>query len=161
MAERGSQTSPEFEELSDFIKKSGLEGKQSALIAVLHQAQHIFGYLPKEVMMFIGKKLQIPVAKIYGVVTFYSFFNTEPKGRNQFKVCLGTACFVRGSDKLADALQRQLGMKMGETSEDLRYSLEAVRCVGACGLAPVVLVNDKVYGRLSVKDINKIIHAQE
>ncbi|MDR1398258.1 MAG: NAD(P)H-dependent oxidoreductase subunit E [Desulfarculales bacterium] len=161
MAEMGKQKSPEFEELDGFIKKSGLEGKQSALIAVLHQAQHIFGYLPKEVMMFIGKKLQIPVAKIYGVVTFYSFFNTEPKGRNQFKVCLGTACFVRGSDKIADALQRQLGMKMGETSEDLRYSLEAVRCVGACGLAPVVLVNDKVYGRLLVKDINKIIDAQE
>ena len=157
MAETLNTSSPEFGKLADFIDKSGYNGSAGALIAVLHQAQHIFGYLPKEVMMFIGEKLQVPVSKIFGVVTFYSFFNTEPKGRNQFKVCMGTACFVRGADKIADALQRGLGMKMGETSEDLEYSLESVRCIGACGLAPVVTVNDKVYGRLTTKDIDKII----
>jgi NADH:ubiquinone oxidoreductase subunit E len=155
------QQDANLEKLNDFIDKSGFQWQQDALSAVLHQAQHIFGYLSKEAMIFIGKKLGIPVSGIYGVVTFYSFFNTEPKGRNQFKVCLGTACFVRGADKISDALQRHLGMKLGETSEDLKYSLEPVRCVGACGLAPVVLLNEKVYGRISVQDIDKIIDAQE
>ena len=160
MAQNGNATTPELKELDEFIEKLGCSGSQSALIAVLHRAQHIFGYLPREVMMFIGKRLKVPVSKIYGVVTFYSFFHTEPKGKNQFKVCMGTACFVRGADKISEALQRRLGMKMGETSEDLLYSLEPVRCIGACGLAPVVTVNDKVYGRLSVNDLDKILQVQ-
>ena len=147
-----------YRKLEEFIEK--LHDKKSSLIAVLHEAQHIFGYLSRDTMLFIGEKLDIPSAKVFGVVSFYSFFNTEPKGKTQFKVCLGTACFVRGADRVSQELQKLLGMKMGETSQDMRYSLEPVRCVGACGLAPVVMVNDKVYGRLAVQDIAKMIKEQ-
>ena len=141
--------------LDAFISK--LEDKESSLIKVLYQAQHIFGYLPRDVLFFIGEKLDIPTAKIYGVVTFYSYFTTVPKGRSQIKVCMGTACFVRGAEKIANGLEQQLNLKMGETSGDQRFSLESLRCVGACGLAPVVLVNDTVYGKVAVEDISKII----
>ncbi len=144
-----------FKALEQFI--SQFEDKESALIKVLYEAQHIFGYLSKEVMLFISEKLNVPVSKIYGVVTFYSYFTTEPKGRCQIKVCMGTACFVRGSEKIARQLEHQLDLKMGETSSDQKFSLDLLRCVGACGLAPVVLVNDKVYGKVEVDDISKII----
>ena len=148
-----------FKALEQFINQ--FEDKESALIKVLYEAQHIFGYLSKEVMLFIAEKLNVPASKIYGVVTFYSYFNTEPKGRCQVKVCMGTACFVRGADKVARQLENQLNLKMGETSGDLKYSLDSLRCVGACGLAPVVLVNDKVYGKVEQDDISKIIQDSE
>ncbi len=134
-----------------------VEDKESGLIKVLYEAQHIFGYLSKEVMLFIGEKMNIPASKIYGVVSFYSYFTTEPKGRCQFKVCMGTACFVRGAEKISRELESQLGLKMGQTSADQAFSLESLRCVGACGLAPVVLVDDKVYGKLTEGDVKKII----
>ena len=148
-----------FKALEAFI--SQFEDKESALIKVLYEAQHIFGYLSKEVMLFVSEKLNIPASKIYGVVSFYSYFTTEPKGRCQLKLCMGTACFVRGADKIAHQLEHQLGLKMGETSSDRKFSLESLRCVGACGLAPVVLANDKVYGKVTVDDISKIIKEHE
>ena len=148
-----------FKILEQFINT--FEDKESALIKVLYEAQHIFGYLSKEVMLFIADKLRVPASKIYGVVTFYSYFTTEPKGRCQIKVCTGTACFVRGADKITRQLENQLNLKVGETSGDLKYSLDALRCVGACGLAPVVLVNDKVYGKVETDDISKIIQDSE
>ncbi len=137
------------------------DNKESALIKVLYEAQNIFGYLPKEVMLFIGEKLDIPASKIYGVVSFYSYFTTEPKGRCQIKVCMGTACFVCGAEKIARELEKQLDLEMGRTTPDRKFSLEELRCVGACGLAPVVLVNDKVYNKVSVDDISKIIKENE
>ena len=144
-----------FRRLEQFMDQ--FADKESALIKVLYEAQHLFGYLPKEVMLFIADRLNVPVAKIYGVVSFYSYFTTEPKGRCQIKVCMGTACFVRGAEAVARQLEHELGLKMGETSPDREFSLDSLRCVGACGLAPVVLVNDKVYGKVEKDDISKII----
>ena len=148
-----------LKKLESFI--NGLEDKSSSLIKVLYEAQHIFGYLPKDVILFIGEALNVPAAKIYGVVSFYSYFTLEPKGRSQIKVCMGTACFVRGSDKIARQFEHELDLKMGETSADRKFSLDALRCVGACGLAPVVLVNDKVYGKVDPDDVSKIIKDSE
>ncbi len=137
------------------------EDKHSALIKVLYEAQHLFGYLSKDVMLFIGKKLGVPTSKIFGVVSFYSYFTTEPKGRCQLKLCLGTACFVRGADKIGKALEQHLDLKMGQTSADRKFSLEALRCVGACGLAPVLLVDEKVYGKVTADDVSTIIRAHQ
>ena len=133
------------------------DDKQSALLKVLYEAQRIFGYLSREVMLFISEKLEIPASKVYGVVSFYSYFATVPKGRAQVKVCTGTACFVRGAQAIADQFSKELGLKMGETTPDRKFSLEGLRCVGACGLAPLVLVGEKVYGKISVDDVSKII----
>ncbi|MDP4208971.1 MAG: NADH-quinone oxidoreductase subunit NuoE [Bacteroidota bacterium] len=126
------------------------------LINILHKAQHTFGYLPAEVQEFIADELKMPVAKIYGVVTFYSFFTMLPKGKHPISVCTGTACYVRGAEKVLDEVKRSLNINVGETTPDGKFSLSCLRCVGACGLAPVVMVGEKVYGRVSpdgVKDI--------
>ena len=129
---------------------------QGELINVLHQTQGAFGYLPAEVQEVVAAELGIPVAKVYGVVTFYSFFTMLPKGKHPISVCTGTACYVRGAEKVLDEFKRILEVKVGESTPDGKFSLNCLRCVGACGLAPVVLVGDKVYGRVSpdgVKDI--------
>lgn len=144
-----------FKVLEQFIDQ--LEDKESALIKVLYEAQHTFGYLPREVMLFIADRLNVPASKIYGVVSFYSYFTTEPKGRCQIRICMGTACFVCGSERIAREMQDQLGLAMGATSPDLAFSLEAVRCVGACGLAPAVLVNDVVHAKVRPDDVEAII----
>ena len=126
------------------------------LINILHKAQHTFGYLPAEVQEFIADELKMPVAKIYGVVTFYSFFTMLPKGKHPISVCTGTACYVRGAEKVLDEVKRSLNINVGEITPDGKFSLSCLRCVGACGLAPVVMVGEKVYGRVSpdgVKDI--------
>lgn len=128
------------------------------LINVLHKTQETFGYLPAEVQEVIAKELNIPVAKVYGVVTFYSFFTMIPKGKYPISICTGTACYVRGAEKVLDEFKRILDVKVGETSPDGKFSLSCLRCVGACGLAPVVSVGEKIYGRVSpdgVKDILK------
>ncbi len=128
------------------------------LINVLHKTQGYFGYLPAEVQEVIAANLNISVAKVYGVVTFYSFFTMIPKGKHPISVCTGTACYVRGAEKVLDEFKRILEIKVGETTADGKFSLSCLRCVGACGLAPVVLVGEKVYGRVSpdgVKDIIK------
>ncbi|MDF2877324.1 MAG: hypothetical protein K0S30_420 [Clostridia bacterium] len=143
-------------ELEKFIDE--LPEKRGALISVLHRAQSLFGYLPREVQVFVGKKLNVPVSQVYGVVSFYSFFTMLPKGKHPISVCLGTACYVRGADKVLDAFKRQLGIEVGQTTPDGKFSLDALRCVGACGLAPVVLVGDRVYGRIGTADeVKKII----
>jgi len=145
----------QFNELEQYI--DSLPSTKGELIRVLHKAQGIFGYLPEEVQRFVGKKLEVSTAKVFGVVSFYSYFNMEPKGKNPISVCMGTACFVRGADKVQAEFVKQLGLEVGETSEDGKFSLDALRCVGACGLAPVVLVGEKVYGRVTVQDVKKII----
>lgn len=128
------------------------------LINVLHKTQESFGYLPAEVQEVIARELNVSVAKVYGVVTFYSFFTMIPKGKHPISICTGTACYVRGAEKVLDEFKRILDVKVGETTPDGKFSLSCLRCVGACGLAPVVMVGEKVYGRVSpdgVKDIVK------
>ena len=131
------------------------------LINVLHSCQEHFGYLPAEIQEVIAEKLNIPVARVYGVVTFYSFFTMVPKGRHPISICLGTACYVRGAEKVLDEFRKQLGIKVGECTTDNKFSLSSLRCVGACGLAPVVLVGDKTYGRVSPDDVKGILKEYE
>ena len=144
-----------FEELDQFI--DALPDKEGKLIVILHKAQEIIGYLSEEVQDHIARKLMIPAARVYGVVTFYSFFNMKPKGKFKVNVCLGTACFVRGAQEVLDEFSKHLHISPGETSQDKLFSLDALRCVGACGLAPVVSVNGKVYGRVTAANVNEII----
>ena len=144
-----------YQELEAFINELG--AKPEELIAILHRAQHIFGYLPREVQEFIADKLHINVSKVYGVVTFYSFFTMEKKGKYVINVCLGTACFVRGADKILKEFEARLGIKNGETTEHGKFTLSSLRCVGACGLAPVVQVNGKTYGNATIETVKEII----
>jgi NADH-quinone oxidoreductase subunit E len=144
-----------FLELQNYI--DSIKDKRGALIAVLHKAQHIFGYLSDEVILFICEKLDLPSSKVYGVISFYSYFTTKPRGEYVVNVCLGTACFVRGADAIMKEFERELNIHPGETTEDMKYTLSGLRCIGACGLAPVVMVNDKVYGRVEVEQVKKII----
>jgi NADH-quinone oxidoreductase subunit E/NADP-reducing hydrogenase subunit HndA len=143
-----------LQELKDICKS--FNNDKGELINVLHKAQGLFGYLPAEVQEVISKELNVSVAHVYGVVTFYSFFTMTPKGEHPVSICLGTACYVRGADKVLEEFKRILNIQVGETSADGKFSLSCLRCVGACGLAPVVTVGNKVYGRVSpdgVKDI--------
>ena len=127
------------------------------LINILHEAQTMLCYLPEDAQRIVSRKLEIPVSRVYGVVTFYTFFTEKPKGKYPISVCLGTACYVRGSEKLLDEFKRLLGINVGETTPDGKFSLDCLRCVGACGLAPVVMIGEKVYGRLQATEIRKII----
>ena len=144
-----------FEQLDSFIDT--LENKEGSLIQVLHHAQGIFGYLPKEVQLYISEKLNVAPAKVYGVVSFYSYFTTEPKGKYKISVCLGTVCFVKGADKVLAEFEKQLGIKAGQTSKDLLFSLDGLRCVGACGLAPVVVEHGKVYGQFNLEQVSEVL----
>lgn len=127
------------------------------LINVLHKTQSYFGYLPAEVQEVIAHELKMSIAKVFGVVTFYSFFTMTPKGAHPISICMGTACYVRGSEKVLDEFKRQLRISVGETTGDGKFSLSSLRCVGACGLAPVVMVGEKVYGRVSPEDVKRIV----
>ncbi|CCZ81226.1 NADH dehydrogenase [Odoribacter laneus] len=144
--------------VNELIKLCEAYGNQPGeLINILHKAQDTFGYLPREVQEIIARQLGIPVSKVYGVVTFYSFFTMTPKGEHPISVCMGTACYVRGAEKVLDEFKRVLGINVGETTSDGKYSLSSLRCVGACGLAPVVLIGEKVYGRIVPGDVEKIL----
>lgn len=145
-----------YKQLDDYI--DSLTYKKENLILILHRAQEIFGYLPAKVQWHIAQKLDIPSSKIYGVVSFYSFFTMKPRGQHVANVCMGTACFVRGSEKLQQEIESQLGIKTGQTTEDNLFSLDSVRCIGACGLAPVMTVDGKVHGRLeNAEDIKQAL----
>lgn len=133
------------------------QNTDGALIPVLHEAQDIYGYLPLEVQQKISKGLGVPLSDIYGVVTFYTQFSVNPKGQYKIGVCLGTACYVKGSGNVLDKIKEKLGIDVGECTPDGKFSLDATRCVGACGLAPVMTINDDVYGRLVVDDVDKIL----
>ena len=150
-----TKNAQKFDELKHFI--NSIPSKEGALIEVLHRAQGIFGYLPREVQLYVADKLNLSPAKVYGVVSFYSYFTTEPKGKYKINVCLGTVCFVKGSDKILSEFEKQLGIKSGQTTNDLLFSIDGLRCVGACGLAPVVVVNDKVYGHVKPEDVTSIL----
>lgn len=144
-----------FRELETFI--NSLDTKKGSLISVLHKAQGIFGYLPREVQEFVADQLNESLANVYGVVSFYSYFTMVPKGEHAVAVCMGTACYVRGADKVLNEFQKQLGIKSGETSVDGKFSIDALRCVGACGIAPVVLVGEKVYKKVEPNEVKGII----
>lgn len=130
---------------------------KSNLIQILNEVQEYYGYVPEKAQFAISEYLSIPMAEIYGVVTFYSRFTLKPKGKYHIAVCLGTACFVKGSEKILDRAKERLGIDIGETTKDGKFSLEATRCVGACGLAPVFTVNNEVYGKATVKMMDEIL----
>ncbi len=133
------------------------EANRGYLIQCLHKAQSLFGYLPEELQILVAERLGLHLSEVYGVVTFYTYFTTKPVGRYRINVCTGTACFVKGADHILGEFGRYLGLKAGETGEDLKFSLGILRCVGACSLAPVVMVNDKVYGNVTVGKVPEII----
>ncbi len=154
-----------MEEIKDYESKiqslesfiDGLERKDGALIAVLHKAQSIFGYLPVVVQEFVAEKLNVTPAKVFGVVTFYSYFKTKPVGKYSINVCTGTACFVLGAQDLVDEFSKQLNIKVNETTPDGKFTLQCLRCIGACALAPVVTVNEDVYGKLKPSEIEEVL----
>ena len=150
-------SSNEFvQKLDDYI--DSLIDKKENLIGILHYAQEIFGYLPDNVQWHIAQKLDIPSAKVYGVVSFYSFFTMKPRGEHVVNVCTGTACFVRGSAKLKEELENQLKIKVGQTTPDNLFTLESLRCVGACGLAPVMIVDGHVHGCMNTaQEIHEVL----
>ena len=142
-------------EISAFIEE--WKSKPGNLIMVLHQVQQTYGYIPRNIAIEISERLSVPLAKIYGVVTFYNFFKLEKAGKYKIQVCLGTACYIRGGDDLLKALEKELGIGLNSTTPDGLFSIEAVRCLGCCGLAPVIVVNGNVHGRLTAKDVPAII----
>lgn len=138
-----------------------LKNEKGALMPVLQKAQEIYGYLPYEVQKIISEEMNVPIEKIYGVVTFYAQFSLYPKGKYKVSVCLGTACYVKGSGAVYDKLIEVLGIQGGECTADGKFSLEACRCVGACGLAPVMTINEDVYGRMTVDKVTEILAKYE
>lgn len=149
----------QYQQLQKAIDK--YRNVKGALIPLLQEAQEIFGYLPGDVMKKVSAEIGVPFSKTFGVVTFYSQFHLKPRGRNVIRVCQGTACHVRGGSKILEATAQKVGVGKNETTEDLRYTLETVACLGACGLAPVMMVNDDTHGRLTAKDVSEILEKYE
>ncbi len=147
--------SQKFERIGQIIDE--YKDREGSLIQVLHMAQGIFGYLPIELERFIAQKMELPLSKVHGVVTFYSFFSTQPRGENTIKVCLGTACYVRGGKKILEKIHELLGIGAGETTKDRKFSLEVMRCIGACGLAPAITINNKVYKQVNPDKLEGIL----
>ena len=145
-----------FKRIDDIIAK--FKGSEGALIPVLQSVQNLIGHLPKNALQHISNKLDIPYSQVSGVVSFYSFFTTTPRGRNVVRVCLGTACYVRGGKEVLSSLEKLCNIKVGETTEDREFSLEVGRCFGACGLAPVVMVNDDVHQRVKPAKLKEILN---
>mgnify|MGYP000904185096 FL=1 len=149
-----------YDRLAEVIEEK--KDLRNPLIEILRIAQEIFGYLPIEVQEFVAEKMNVPASKIYGVVTFYNFFSMKPRGKYTLNVCTGTACFVKGAPRLIQMLSEELNIKMGETTEDGRFTMSAVRCVGACSLAPVFVIGEDTYGRIDTKDkVKEIISRYE
>jgi NADH:ubiquinone oxidoreductase subunit E len=148
----------QLKEIDSFIdelaQRGSLDGK---LIVILHKAQEILGYLPEEVQEYVACRLSIPPATVFGVVSFYSYFSMIPKGKYIINVCMGTACFVVGAKKVLEEFEKQLGIETGQTTPDGLFSLTALRCVGTCGIAPVVTVNEKTFGEVTREDVSGII----
>ncbi|MDD3729859.1 MAG: NADH-quinone oxidoreductase subunit NuoE [Endomicrobiaceae bacterium] len=140
----------------DEIKKT--ERSDSHLITILHKAQELNGYLSKEIMDLVAEEMQIPTSVIWGVATFYHYFKLSPIGKYNISVCMGTACYVKGASEVLETIKETLEIEIGETTEDMMFSLQEARCIGACGLAPVAMINDKIYGELNPKKIVDIIN---
>lgn len=148
-------TKEQEEQLRQIIAE--MKDEKGALMPIMQKAQEIYGYLPYEVQKIISDDMGVPMEKIYGVATFYSMFNLQPKGEYQISVCLGTACYVKGSGAIFDKLKEKLDIGGGECTPDGKFSLDACRCIGACGLAPVMMINDEVYGKLTVEELDGIL----
>lgn len=131
--------------------------KEGNLIQILHLAQQVYGYLPIELQRFIAEQLDKSLSEVSGVVTFYSFFSTKPRGKHTLRVCLGTACYVRGGKKLVEHLQKVLNVELGGTTEDRRFTFEVARCIGACGLAPTIMIDDEVYKQVTIQKLDAIL----
>jgi NADH-quinone oxidoreductase E subunit len=161
--EAAVKANAEFEEklnqVDEMLKK--YRGQRSALLQALQEAQGIMGYLPLEVQRKVAEALNVTLSEVYSTITFYSFFNLKPRGKYQIRVCLGTACYVKGASKVLERLEKELGVKVGDTTNDLKFSLDACRCVGACGLAPTIIINDDVYGRLTPDKVPEILKKYE
>lgn len=148
-------TKEQEKELKAFIKLH--KDDKGPLIMIMQEAQKIYGYLPIEVQQIISKEMGIPIERVYEIATFYAQFNLQPRGKYHISVCLGTACYVKGSAKILEALENQLGIKCGECTADRKFSLDSCRCLGACGLAPVMKINDEVFGKLTVDQLPNIL----
>jgi NADH:ubiquinone oxidoreductase subunit E len=144
-----------FGEIADIINL--YKDKEGSLIQILHLVQEAYGYLPLDVQKFIAGSLQIPLSEVSGVITFYSFFSTTPRGEHTIRVCLGTACYVRGGKKLVERLHEILGIQIGETTEDGKFTFDIARCIGACGLAPAMMIDKTVYKQVNVNKLESII----
>lgn len=144
-----------YQRIQQIIDK--YKDREGSLIQVLHLAQGIYGYLPTELQDFIAKGLTIPLTEVYGIVTFYSIFTMIPRGENMIRACMGTACYVKGAEKTIEKLEQKLDIKVGETTKDRKFTLEVTRCIGACGLAPVIIINDKVYQKIDPDKVDGII----
>lgn len=144
-------------ELDAYI--NSFEDKPSHLIMILHRAQGLFGYLPKELQIYVAEKTGVSSAKVYGVVTFYSFFTMKPRGRHTISCCMGTACFVKGGERILDVVKEELGVEVGQMTEDGMFTLEHVHCLGACSLAPVIAVDGKIYGHMTRDKVKEVIRS--
>jgi NADH:ubiquinone oxidoreductase subunit E len=151
---RNADESDLVERIAAFARENKGEG---SLIQVLHMAQGLYGYLPLEVQETVAREMDIPLSKVSGVVSFYSFFTSQPRGRHTIRVCLGTACYVRGGKKIVEKLGGVLGVKVGETTKDRLFTLEVARCIGACGLAPAMSIDDEVYKQVSPDKLELIL----
>ncbi|MDI9463823.1 MAG: NADH-quinone oxidoreductase subunit NuoE [Bacillota bacterium] len=144
-----------FAQIANVIKQ--YKHKKDSLVQILHLAQEIYGYLPLELQQFIAREMNIPLSQVSGVVSFYSFFSTVPRGRHTIRVCLGTACYVRGGKKIVEHLQDRLQVELGGTTDDGKFTFEVARCIGACGLAPAMMIDDTVYKQVNVNKLDKIL----
>lgn len=151
----GNARDSRYDQLREIIAK--YKDKPGALIPVLHEAQQLFGYLPQDVQAIVAEGLGVPISKVDGVISFYSLFTSTPQGKHRIGVCMGTACYVKGASKVLEQLQKELGVPVSGTSEDGLFTLEVTRCLGACGLAPVMTIDDDVYGRLTPDQIPAIL----
>lgn len=157
-AECGCKNDSRMKELKEFMEgMKAMEHPESNLIAILHRAQELYGYLTKDVMDEIAVTMDIPTAHIWGVATFYHLFNLKPRGKHVISLCLGTACYVKGADAILDVLKKELKIALGQTTEDNMFTLQETRCLGACGLAPVMMLDGRIYGELTPEKTVKII----
>jgi len=152
----GHATKKDFPQVDAILAK--FKGVKGSLMPILQAIQGEYGYLPEDVMSYVAEEMDIPLSRIYGVATFYAQFHLKPRGANIIRICLGTACHVKGAGKVLSAFEEKLGIKGGETTPDLKFTLEPIACLGACGLAPVVMVNEDTYGKMSAKKVTEVLN---
>ena len=143
------------EKLEKIAKK--YKNVEGGIISALHEVQDTYGYISSTAQKYLSKELNVPMSEIYGIITFYSRFSLVPKGKYNIQVCMGTACYVKGSEKVLNRFKEKLGIKEGETTSDGKFSIESVRCIGACGLAPAIVINEEVYGKMDEKKVDELI----
>ena len=154
VSQRQAEKNP-YEKLGNIIDL--YRDKEGSLIQVLHLAQELYGFLPLELQQYISREMDIPLSEVSGVISFYSFFSTTPRGQHTIRVCMGTACYVRGGKKIVEYLQHRLDVELGGTTSDGKFTFEIARCIGACGLAPAMMIDDKVYKQVNVNKLEKIL----